>query len=58
MVMKETGMTWQHIMWQRSWLNIQMMIADAPGLKKQSSTTKKVAGKDLASFIRAKQNGG
>lgn len=57
MVMKETGMSWRQIMWQRSWLNIQMMVADAPGLKKQNNTTKKVAGKDLALFIQAKQNG-
>lgn len=54
MVMKETGMSWDEVLYVRSWVNIRMLLADAPRLTKVSNnnnTTKKVipiAGSDLA----------
>lgn len=39
MILKETGWTRRYLLWGESWINIQMMLADAPGYRKASNTT-------------------
>ncbi|MBD1394259.1 hypothetical protein [Mucilaginibacter glaciei] len=29
-IIKELGFTWHYLMWGISWINLQMMLADAP----------------------------
>ncbi|WP_149913494.1 hypothetical protein [Sphingobacterium cavernae] len=42
--MKETGMSWDEILYKRSWINIKMLLADAPRVQmtnKKSGDTNK-----------------
>lgn len=53
MIMKETGMSWDEVLYKRSWINIRMLLADAPRLEgnSKSSSNKKItpiSGEDLA----------
>ena len=53
MIMKETGMSWDEVLYKRSWINIRMLLADAPRLggNSKSSSNKKItpiSGEDLA----------
>lgn len=32
-LVKETNLTWDFIMWKIGWINIKMMLADAPSYK-------------------------
>lgn len=50
--MKELGMSWDEIMWKRSWTNIEMMLADASRLGKQKP--RKMTGADI---FKMKSNG-
>ena len=45
-IIKEMGLSWHELLWQISWVNIRMMIADAPGYKSGKGTSK---GKELES---------
>lgn len=60
MIMKETGMSWDDVLYKRSWINIKMLLADAPRLNKASKTghNKKevipISGSDLASNLGLK----
>jgi hypothetical protein len=44
MILKETGWTRKYLLWGESWINIQMMLADAPSYKKVKTEQK---GADL-----------
>lgn len=57
MVMKETGMSWNELMWRRSWINIQMMLADAPKLIR-GKKEQKISGKGLAARFKSKKRNG
>lgn len=47
-LIKETSLTYHDILWKVSWINIQMMLDDAPRFKSGSSSGDKI-GKDLES---------
>lgn len=56
-VMKELHMDWDEILYKRSWINIKMMLADAPRLSKRSKkpkskTDKKIIPIDGADFAK------
>ena len=40
MIMKELHMSWDEILYKRSWINIKMMLADAPRLSKKDPKDK------------------
>lgn len=48
MIMEKTGMTWNEIIYKRSWANIRRCLADSPRLVrgKQNSGNKKIKGLD------------
>ncbi|MES2651266.1 MAG: hypothetical protein V4663_05970 [Bacteroidota bacterium] len=50
MIMEKLGMSWYEIMWKRSWINIEMMLADAPRMAKKNKedTVPTLTGKQLA----------
>lgn len=50
-VTEKTGWTYHYIMWGISWINIRMMLADAPGFKRQKKQPKKVSGSELAKLL-------
>src|SRR5690606_19803607 len=54
-VIKETGWTWHYVLWRVSWANIMMMMADRPGMRRQ--TVKKV-DKDSIKTHRQRFNNG
>lgn len=51
--MKDLGMTWKEIMWERSWINIEMILADSARMVK-GSEIKKGNTDDLAARIKEK----
>jgi len=42
-IIKETGYTWRYLLWGISWINVRMMLADAPAYR----PGKAEKGKDL-----------
>ncbi|WP_017258396.1 hypothetical protein [Pedobacter arcticus] len=40
-IAQDTGWTVHYILWKVSWAQIQMMLADAPGLRKKPKQVKK-----------------
>jgi hypothetical protein len=42
-IIKELGFTWHYMMWKISWINIQMMLADAPRYNAEDKEEIKVA---------------
>lgn len=55
MVMEKLHMSWYEVMWKRSWINIQMMLADSPRQIKSSEIVKTFSGKEMAAQHAAKQ---
>jgi hypothetical protein len=55
-IIKELNMTWDEVMWQRSWINIQMMLADSARMTK-APIVKKLSGKELATMHKLKEHG-
>lgn len=56
-IMKELHMDWDEILYKRSWINIKMMLADAPRLSKrskkpESKTDKEIIPIDGADFAK------
>lgn len=51
--MKELNLTWNEIMWERSWINIEMMLADSAKMVKKNSIQKGNVD-ELAQRIKAK----
>lgn len=49
---KELGMSWNEIMWKRSWINCELMLADAGKMVKKDSIVVQMSGKDLATRFR------
>lgn len=41
-LMKELNLTWDEIMWERSWINIEMMLADSARMIKAKDEVRKV----------------
>ncbi|WP_115171341.1 hypothetical protein [Sphingobacterium spiritivorum] len=57
MIMKETGMSWNDIMWKISWSSIQLMLADAPRVVKGNANGEKtISGKGLAAKFKSKKS--
>lgn len=57
--MKETHMSWNEIMWRRSWLSIQWMLDDSPKVIRTNPTGEKtISGKGLAARFKAKKANG
>jgi hypothetical protein len=54
-VIKETGWTRRYVMWGESWLNVQIMLADAPSCrtKNKEAVTKTDSIEDLENFFNA-----
>lgn len=50
-------MSWDELMWRQSWINIQMMLADAPKLIR-GNQEKKISGKGLAARYKSKKRNG
>lgn len=46
MVAEKTGWSWDEILYKRSWINVRMMLADAPRLGKASKKRRKLKGLD------------
>jgi hypothetical protein len=55
MIQKDTGWTDDYILWELSWANLQLKLADAPYYKYGGKTAGKNGGvideEDLASFL-------
>ncbi|MGZ3753579.1 MAG: hypothetical protein ACXVAY_01390 [Mucilaginibacter sp.] len=41
-IIKETGWTRQYLLWSESWINIQLMLRDAPSYKTKKRENKRV----------------
>ncbi|MEO7212659.1 hypothetical protein [Mucilaginibacter sp.] len=52
-IIKELGFTWHQLMWKISWINLQMMLADAPSYKTRNKDKVKKATSfdDFADFM-------
>jgi hypothetical protein len=51
-IMKETGWSKHYILWRISWINVQLIMADAPGIRsKTKADKKKVTGKQAAEMF-------
>jgi len=48
MIAEKTGWSYDYIMWGIPWINIRMMLADAPGMSKKSKQVVEVTGDELA----------
>lgn len=58
-IMEKLNMTWHEVMWKRSWINIQMMLADSSKLvKKYPGGIPTLSGKEMAARHRAKKGNG
>lgn len=51
-------MSWYEVMWKRSWINIQMMLGDAPKMVKKSEVVTNTSGKEMAAAHAAKKQNG
>ena len=60
MILKETGWTMHYLYWKISWINVQMMLADAPGFKKASDEDEKVKGTTahLKAMVKSQKTNG
>nr|WP_157535909.1 hypothetical protein [Mucilaginibacter sp. L294] len=47
-IAERTGWTYHYILWGTSWVNIRLMLADAPAMKRVKKQPKKVSGSQLA----------
>ena len=45
-IIKETGFTRHYLLWQISWVNAGLMLADAPHFKKQAPKPKALESED------------
>jgi len=55
--MKETNMSYNDVMWRRSWISLQWMLADAPKVVKVNPNgEKKISGKGLAARFKSKKS--
>ncbi|WP_186462322.1 hypothetical protein [Pedobacter suwonensis] len=50
MIAEKTSWSDDYIMWGISWVNLRMMLADAPGMSKKKKTTE-VTGDELAKIL-------
>jgi len=55
MIAEKTGWSDDYIMWGITWLNLRMMLADAPGTTKKPKTIM-VDGDQLAKHLGIKKN--
>lgn len=53
MIYEKTGWTRHYVMWKVSWINIQMMLADAPRMGKKGKDSKQFvkSDKELIEFL-------
>lgn len=58
MIREKLHMSHREIMWKRSWINIEMMLADSPRLAKVKKEPTTVSGKFLAAKRKAKTQDG
>ncbi|MEZ2337692.1 hypothetical protein AB6735_18745 [Mucilaginibacter sp. RCC_168] len=52
-IIEKTGWTWHYMLWKVSWINIQMMLADAPRYKSKpkDEVTREAPLKTLKAFL-------
>lgn len=43
-IVKETGWTWHYVLWQVSWVNIMLMMADRPGFRRLGDEINPITG--------------
>jgi len=56
LIMKETHMSWNEIMWRRSWITVQWMLDDAPKvIRTKVNGEKTISGKGLAARFKSKK---
>ncbi|WP_148233499.1 hypothetical protein [Pseudopedobacter saltans] len=53
-IVKETGWTMHYILWQVSWANIMLMLADRPSFGKKGEVIQKGNVSDLKSRLKQK----
>ena len=52
-IARETGWHWNEVLWKVSWVNIRVMLADAPGYKKQPEVKKQLeTEEDFKAFLK------
>lgn len=57
MIREKLNMSHHEIMWKRSWINIEMMLADQPRVVNIKKKPINVTGKFLAERRKARKNG-
>ncbi|QTE36029.1 hypothetical protein J3L18_23235 [Mucilaginibacter gossypii] len=52
-ILKELGFTWDYLMWKISWVNVLMMLADAPRYKskEKDGVTEANSFEDFKAFM-------
>ncbi|MGV3705450.1 MAG: hypothetical protein ACO1NU_08730 [Arcticibacter sp.] len=60
MIIEKTGWSLHYLYWKVSWINVRMMISDAPsfGKKKDEPKKKKMSGKEAVARHKAKRQNG
>jgi len=53
-IMEKTGLTWNQVMYELSWVTVKMMLADSPKSVKKSELNRKMSGKQLFGILGKK----
>lgn len=51
MIIEKFGWTRKYLLWGESWLNIQLMIADAPAYRKIKTKPEQATDQDIIDFF-------
>jgi len=51
MIAEKTGWSYRFIMWGITWINLKMMLADAPAMKRVKNKVKTIEGDELAKIM-------
>lgn len=51
-IIEKTGWSLKYVLWGISWINIQLMLADGPGVKKKNTNKKEIeSDEELIEFL-------